>query len=154
MPLQSPKRHSTKPAIRVSAGVLTRGRHLLICQRRAQDPHPLKWEFPGGKAHEGEDAAACLRRELREELGIEATIGSELQRGSHTYPNGCTVLLTFLHVPSYRGTIEKGQFQTVAWVEPTQLLAYDFLEGDLTFVAALARGTWAHLFCTPLDTSP
>ncbi|MBI3304121.1 MAG: NUDIX domain-containing protein, partial [Deltaproteobacteria bacterium] len=92
-----------KPAIRVSAGVLTRGQRLLICQRRAQDPHPLKWEFPGGKAHDGEDAATCLRRELREELGIEATIGAELHRATHTYPNGRTVALSFLHVPAYSG---------------------------------------------------
>ncbi|TMA55606.1 MAG: NUDIX domain-containing protein [Deltaproteobacteria bacterium] len=71
-------------AIRVSAGVLTCGQRLLICQRRAQDPHPGKWEFPGGKAQEGEDDAACLRRELREELGIDATVGVELQRATYT----------------------------------------------------------------------
>jgi len=55
-----------QPVIRVSAEVLTGGRQLLICQRRAHDPHPLKWEFPGGKAHEGENSAACLQRELHE----------------------------------------------------------------------------------------
>src|SRR5262249_8331334 len=56
--------------IRVSAGVLTRGRRLLICQRRPTDPHPLKWEFPGGKALDGEDEAECLRRGRREECGV------------------------------------------------------------------------------------
>ncbi len=132
--------------IRVSAGVLTRGRRLLICQRRAQDPHPLKWEFPGGKAQDGEGEAACLQRELREELAIEATIGVELQRALHTYPNGRTVALTFFHVPTYSGAIKNIQFRTVTWVEPTQLPAYDFLEGDLAFVTALARGKWADIF--------
>ena len=132
--------------IRVSAGVLTRGRRLLICQRRAQDPHPLKWEFPGGKAQDGEGEAACLQRELREELAIEATIGPELHRALHSYPNGRTVALTFFHVPTYSGAIKNSQFRTVTWVEPTQLPAYDFLEGDLAFVTALARGEWADIF--------
>ena len=135
--------------IRVSAGVLTRGRRLLICQRRAQDPHPLKWEFPGGKAQDEEGEAACLQCELREELAIEATIGPELHRALHSYPNGRTVALTFFHVPTYSGAIRNGQFRTVTWVEPTQLLAYDFLEGDLAFVTALARGEWANIFSSP-----
>src|SRR5712691_9355295 len=132
--------------IRVSAGVLTCGRRLLICQRRAQDPHPLKWEFPGGKAHDDEDDAACLQRELREELAIAATIGADLYRAFHTYPNGRTVALTFFHIPTYRGEIRNTQFHALAWVEPTQLPAYDFLEGDLAFVAALAQGEWADIF--------
>ena len=133
-------------AIRVSAGVLTHGQRLLICQRRAQDPHPHKWEFPGGKAQAGEDDAACLQRELREELGIEATIGAELQRATHTYANGRTVALTFFYVPAYTGELTNTQFQALAWVEPAQLPTYDFLEGDLAFVAALAHGAWSHLF--------
>ncbi len=132
--------------IRVAVGILTRAQQVLICQRRPQDPHPLKWEFPGGKAQTGEDSIACLQRELREELAIDATIGAELQSAVHTYPNGRTVALTFLHVPRYRGEIRNIQFQTVLWVGPTDLLSYDFLEGDLPFVTALAQGEWASIF--------
>jgi len=132
--------------LRVAAGVLTNGQHLLICQRRAHDPHPLKWEFPGGKTQEAEDHMTCLRRELREELGIDAIIGAELYRATHTYPNGRSVALIFFHVPTYQGEIVNMQFERLAWVEPAQLLTYDFLEGDLTFVTALARGKWSHLF--------
>jgi len=136
-------------AIRVSAGVLTHGQRLLICQRRATDPHPLKWEFPGGKAREGEGDADCLRRELREELGVEATVGAELARATHTYPNGRTVVLTFFHVPAYSGEIQNTQFQTLTWVELARLSAYDFLEGDLAFVTALAQGRWPQIFENP-----
>ena len=132
--------------LRVSAGVLTRGQRLLICQRRAQDPHPLKWEFPGGKAQDDEDDAACLQRELREELAIEATIGVELYRALHTYPNSRTVALTFFHIPTYSEEMRNTQFHALAWVEPAQLPAYDFLEGDLAFITALARGEWAAIF--------
>jgi 8-oxo-dGTP diphosphatase len=135
--------------IRVSAGVLTRGSQILICQRPPQDPHPLKWEFPGGKAEEGEDAATCLRRELQEELLIEATIGVELHSVTHAYPNGRIVALSFLHVPSFQGEPINTQFHALAWVECTDLPSYDFLDGDLAFVAALARGQWSHILSSP-----
>jgi 8-oxo-dGTP diphosphatase len=135
--------------MRVSAGILTRGSRILICQRLPQDPHPLKWEFPGGKAEAGEDAATCLRRELQEELLIEATIGAELHNVTHTYPNGRTVALSFLHVPSFQGEPINTQFHALAWVEYTDLPSYDFLDGDLAFVAALARGQWSHILSSP-----
>ena len=89
--------------VRVSAGLVTRSGQLLICQRRRDALHALKWEFPGGKVKDGEDEATCLLRELEEELGIQATLGEELHRTSHTYPNGRRVALTFLHVPTYPG---------------------------------------------------
>lgn len=135
--------------IRVSAGIITRGAQLLICQRRSQDLHALKWEFPGGKANDAEDDAACLQRELREELQIDATIGDQLHQTIHHYPSGRSVALTFFHVPRCTGEIVNTQFHSLAWAEPTRLPEYDFLEGDLVFVARLARGDWRHLFSTP-----
>lgn len=136
------------PTIQVSAGVLTQGSQILICQRRAEDPHPFKWEFPGGKVQDGEDGATCLWRELQEELCVDATIGVELHSATHTYPNGRTVALRFFHVPAFRGEVVNTQFHSLAWVELTDLPLYDFLDGDLDFVAALARGDWAHVFRT------
>ena len=142
----------TSTAIRVSAGVLTCANQLLICQRKARDKHgeidqhALKWEFPGGKAEVGEDDATCLQRELQEELGVEAMIGEVVLHKSHIYPTGRSVALTFFHVPSYSGALINRIFESVAWVEPHQLLSYDFLEGDRDFIEALARGEWGHLF--------
>ena len=134
--------------MRVSAGLLTRSTRLLICQRRMDDLHALKWEFPGGKVKAGEDEADCLRRELEEELGIQATVREELHRTAYTYPNGRSVALTFFHVPAYHGTLVNKVFETLAWVEPPQLGQYDFLEGDVAFVTNLARGQWGHIFST------
>lgn len=137
--------------IRVSAGIITRGSHLLICQRRSQDLHALKWEFPGGKANDGESDAACLQRELREELQIDATIGEQLYQSVHHYPSGRSVALTFFHVPHYRREIVNTQFHAFVWAEPRQLLEYDFLEGDYDFVACLSRGDWPSLFSSIFD---
>jgi len=135
--------------IRVAVGIITRGAQLLICQRRATDIHPSQWEFPGGKAHDTEDNATCLQRELREELQINAIVGEVLEQTTHSYPNGRTVALTFLHVPTYSGEIVNTQFQALLWVEPKKLLDYDFLEGDRDFVADLIRGRWPSLFANP-----
>ena len=135
--------------IRVSAGIITHGAQLLICQRRATDLHPSQWEFPGGKAQDIEDDATCLQRELREELRIEATIGEVLERTTHSYPNGRTVALSFLHVPTYTGDIVNTQFQELVWAKPEELHAYDFLEGDRNFIADLRRGRWPSLFSNP-----
>ncbi len=132
--------------IRVSAGILTRPSQLLICQRRAGDLHALKWEFPGGKLNNGENDAACLRRELQEELGIQASIGTELYRASHTYLTGRSVALTFFHVPAFQGQLVNHVFKTLVWVEPAQLRQYDFLEGNVEFVTSLAQGHWNSLF--------
>ena len=140
--------------IRVSAGIVTRGAQLLICQRRNQDLHALKWEFPGGKANDEEEDATCLQRELYEELQIEATIGEQMYQSVHHYPSGRSVALTFFHVPSYIGKIVNTQFHALAWAEPMQLPAYDFLEGDLDFVTRLARGDWSSLFSLVPDLRP
>ncbi len=64
--------------ITVAAGILTQGGRVLICQRKRSGAFPLQWEFPGGKVESGEDVQTCLRRELHEELAIEADVGAEI----------------------------------------------------------------------------
>ena len=80
---------------RVVAGLIVKDGKLLVCQRTRHQTMPLKWEFPGGKIEEGEQPRDALRRELEEELGILATIGDEVARIQHEYPNGGMVELRF-----------------------------------------------------------
>lgn len=58
-----------EPRIRVSAILRWQGR-LLLC--RQEKPGKQYWLLPGGGVDAGETLAEALRRELREELGIEA----------------------------------------------------------------------------------
>src|SRR5579863_7340304 len=120
----------------VVAGVLELDAKILICRRRADQPHPLKWEFPGGKLEAGESPVAALIRELREELGIESEPGSELMRYEFAYPGKPPILLIFLSVTAWRGDIENKIFETIRWERHEALSAYDFLEGDARFLAA------------------
>ena len=129
----------------VVAGVLERDGRILICQRRAEQPHALKWEFPGGKLEPGESPEAALVRELREELGIEAVPGAELMRYEFAYPGKEPILLIFMRVAGAPGRIENRIFEAIAWARPDALRNFDFLEGDAPFLKpywpASANGT-------------
>jgi len=125
---------------RVVAALITKNGKLLVCQRTRHQTMPLKWEFPGGKIEEREQPRDALYRELEEELGILATIGDEVARIRHEYPNGGMVELRFFVVREYKGEIENRIFKDIQWAQPGDLPKYDFLEADLTLVRDLAAG--------------
>jgi 8-oxo-dGTP diphosphatase len=122
----------------VVAGLIERDGRLLICRRRPGDPHPLKWEFPGGKVEPEETPAQALWRELREELDIDAEIGPEVTRYEFVYPGGKTILLIFYRVNRYAGEPRNLVFEEMRWEPPPALPQFDFLEGDVEFVKRLA----------------
>jgi 8-oxo-dGTP diphosphatase len=125
---------------RVVAGLIVKDGKLLVCQRTRHQTMPLKWEFPGGKIEEREQPRDALRRELDEELGIHATIGDEVARIQHEYPNGGMVELRFFVVREYQREIENRIFKDIQWAVPQDLPKFDFLEADLTLVRDLAAG--------------
>jgi 8-oxo-dGTP diphosphatase len=120
------------------AAVIARESRVLICQRTAEQAFPLQWEFPGGKVEAGEDLVTALRRELCEELGIEAVIGSEVATVQHQYAEGLAVELHFFLVTEFAGEIENRIFHEVRWEERTALNAESFLEADRGVVRQLA----------------
>jgi len=124
----------------VTAALLVRGTEVLACQRTRHQTMPLKWEFPGGKIELGEQPRDALRRELEEELGIQARIGDEVARLKHIYKNGNAVELRFFLVREYEGEVENRIFADVRWVERAELPGYDFLEADQELVRQIAAG--------------
>jgi 8-oxo-dGTP diphosphatase len=124
----------------VVAGVLQRQGKVLIGQRMAHDRHGLKWEFPGGKVELGETPKQALRRELREELGVEAVIGPEIARYEHRLAGRIPLTLLFHRVESFQGEPSPVTFEQILWEHPLSLPAYDFLDGDLDLVRRIARG--------------
>ena len=128
---------------RVVAALIWKNGKILICQRTRHQVMPLKWEFPGGKIEEGEQPRDALRRELDEELGIDAVIGDEVARIRHEYPNHSKVELRFYAVHEYSGEMENRIFREIRWAEPSELPGFDFLEADLTLVKDLAEGKFA-----------
>ena len=122
----------------VVAAVIERDGQVLIGQRPAGKRHALKWEFPGGKVEPGESPEEALRRELDEELAIQAVIGGRIADYEYAYPGREPIRLIFFAVREFTGTIENRVFEQVRWETRERLPTYDFLEGDVDFVRVLA----------------
>ncbi len=119
----------------VVAGILEEDGRVLICRRRSDQTHALKWEFPGGKIEAEETPQQALIRELREELGVASEPAEEITRYEFAYPGKPPILLIFLQVPSWTGEIEDHIFDTILWEAWENLKDYDFLEGDAPFIS-------------------
>jgi len=89
--------------LQVVAAILEREGRILICRRTAQQSHPLKWEFPGGKVEPGETPDAALARELEEELAVSGAAGEEITRYEYCYPGKDPIELIFLRVTQFSG---------------------------------------------------
>ncbi len=129
-----------KSVLKVAAAVIEQNGMILVGQRRKTDSHPFKWEFPGGKVERGETPAAALERELVEELGIQASIGSEIARYEHRYPRRTSILLIFYWVREFTGEPQNLAFERIMWAPLRDLPGMDFLDGDVDFVKRLASG--------------
>jgi 8-oxo-dGTP diphosphatase len=142
-------RKSRKPELTVVAALILRDSKILVCQRRRDDTHSLQWEFPGGKVEPGEAPKEALARELREELGVEATIGRELFRTRHRYREVQRELeLIFFQAAIARSAVLQNLvFEGFEWADPSALPQYNFLQADEEFVALLAS------HAIPLDGS-
>ena len=125
---------------RVVAALIVKDGRILVCQRTRHQTMPMKWEFPGGKVEAGEQPHDALRRELEEELGIDAVIGQEVTCIRHQYSGGGAVELRFYLVRQFRGELQNRIFREVRWAEPSELPRFDFLEADLKLVSDLAQG--------------
>lgn len=127
------------PPVRVVAAVIERDGLVLLCQRRPTDRHPGKWEFPGGKVEPGETTEECLRRELREELDVEAVAGLILGETRHDYED-LSVDLVFVAVSSISREPRNLCFAEVRWVPLESLVSYDLLEADREMASRLSLG--------------
>src|SRR6266446_1420427 len=89
----------------------------LLAQRPASKVYSGYWEFPGGKIEHGEPVAEALRREIREELGIEIVRAFPWITRVFTYPHA-TVRLHFYRVTAWRGEPRALEHQAIAWQRP------------------------------------
>jgi len=122
--------------IEVAAGLVFHDRRLLLAQRRASDHLGGLWEFPGGKREPGETFPECLRRELREELGIEVEVGECVERIRHDYPE-CRVHLEFFRCALRAGEPRALGCQALVWVTREELGAYAFPAADARLLTRL-----------------
>lgn len=124
--------------IAVAAAVIEHpdGRFLLA-QRPQGKVYAGYWEFPGGKVEPGETVEGALKRELREELGVEAVVAYPWITRIHKYPHG-TVRLHFLRVAEWTGEPHPHEGQTLAWQKHGSLDVSPMLPANAPILKALS----------------
>ena len=143
---------STRGApLEVVAAVLrdAQGR-VLLARRAAGREHAGLWEFPGGKREAGEAPAAALARELREELGIDATGATPLWRVP--WPGATRHLVLDAYEVGFRGEPVAHEHDALAWVAIHDLHRHAMPPADRPIVAALRLPRTCAV--TPDETDP
>ena len=120
------------------AAIIINQNKILIGKRKDDDIGGGKWEFPGGKIEIGETNKEALKRELHEELGINAKIGKELMNYEHMFKT--TIYnISFMEIMEYEGEIRNNAHSEIKWVEFSNLLEYDFISGDDRFIQSFLK---------------
>jgi 8-oxo-dGTP diphosphatase len=125
--------------LRVVAGLIRQEGRVLLTQRKPGRHLGLAWEFPGGKVEAGETDEEALRREMREELGVDVVVGTRCFETRHTYGT------REMHLLVYRCKLVAGVPQALdvnafEWVEELRVADREFLPADLPLVHGLANG--------------
>ena len=126
------------PLVRAAIAVIERGGRYLVSRRRAGDHLGGLWEFPGGKRRAGESWRACLLRELREELGIEAACAGRLAPIRFSYSDR-RVRLEVFRCRIVRGRPRALRAQAIRWVTPARLARLRFPAANQPLIHRLAR---------------
>ena len=120
----------------VTAAVIERDGAYFVTRRQRGVHLEGLWEFPGGKCEPGESLEDCLRRELREELGVEAEVGREIFTVTHEYPER-SVELHFMAC-TLHGTPAPLLGQEMRWVRREGLRSLQFPPADDELIAVLS----------------
>ena len=122
----------------VVGGLIYQNEKILICQRKEEGDHPLKWEFPGGKLKDNENNQEALKRELKEELSIEINEMIFFDEYLYEYKKiSKNLKLIFFQIFQFEGEIQNKVHQQLKWIDISKLGDYDFLEGDLKIINKL-----------------
>ncbi len=102
-----------------------------LCARRGEwKSLPGKWEFPGGKAHDGEELTSALVREIKEELSVEIKVVREFDRTI----TGDIELVCFVCDLVSKKPLSSTDHSELRWVSEKELGELDWSEADLPAV--------------------
>jgi mutator protein MutT len=124
--------------IEVGAAIIQRQGRYLVSQRPEGSHLGPCWEFPGGKREAGETIEECVVREVREELGVEVSVGKLWRVIQRAFPDR-VVKLHFFMCAIESGTPRAIGCQHFRWILPSEFTNYDFPPADLDIIQDLAR---------------
>ena len=117
--------------IEVVAAVIECEGKLLAFQRGPEryDYIAHKYEFPGGKVETGENHRVALKRELSEELGLDAEVNDHVMTLEHAYPDFSIKMHCFLvHLDHFVGRLT--EHKCFAHISLNDAAELDWIEAD------------------------
>lgn len=126
-----------KEIILVTAAIIKKNGKYLITQRPPGGHLALKWEFPGGRVEFGEDPKESLKREIKEELGINIDVLSLFDYSSFVYDNEKHIILLAFSCWMFPGRIRKIGINDYKWVTLKKIAKYDFCGADILLIKKL-----------------
>ena len=117
--------------IEVVAAIIQKDDHIFATQRGYGEWQDW-WEFPGGKMEVGETPEEALKREIREELSAEISVGELLTTVEYDYPAFhltmhcylCTLVGEALHLNEHEAArwLTKEELDSVKWLPADEIV--------------------------------
>lgn len=121
----------------VVAALIKRDDKFLICQRPKDKARALLWEFVGGKVEKGESHKDALKRECKEELDVDITVGKLFVRVVHEYPD-ITIGLSLFEAELDEGQeIKLLEHVDAKWITAEEIDNYEFCPADEDILAKI-----------------
>lgn len=120
-----------------TAGILERDGKYFVAKRNSGGSIGGLWEFPGGKNRWGETEEETLKREYREELGLEVNVGKLVH--THDFVNKGTLyhLKAYMITADDFASLPLSVHTTFRWVDRKELAALEFAPSDRKIVETL-----------------
>jgi len=139
------RRYPERPVVAVGALVVKEG--FILLAKRGKEPNLGKWSLPGGAVKLGEGLKEAVKREIREECGLEVEVGEISEVVERLFLDEATNVQYHYVIIDYLAIWKEGELAPSSdalearWVAPDELDQYDLTEGTLDVIGRLlARG--------------
>jgi 8-oxo-dGTP diphosphatase len=119
---------------RIACALLFDSGRVLLARRKSGISNEGLWEFPGGKVEAGEGDQACVARELKEEFGLDARVGTHFMDNEFP-PSG--ILLVSYFAKALGPFTYLLDHDSIAFEYPRALDRYAFSPADIPIAQAL-----------------